>query len=99
MPTKQRPFQPTLVRCQVWRVYQKGLETWILGLLQPVFDTYIGEDVGPGILKRIKIMELQLNHEAPVFSDMQRRNSRKDSDLNCIFSVRLLPRSTFSAQS
>ena len=73
---------------KVWRVYQKGLEEWIADLLQPVFDTYINEEDGPSILRRIRIAEFHLNHEAPVFQDMQRRTSRKDSDLNGIFSVR-----------
>ena len=28
---------------KAWRVYQRGLEKWIAGLLQPVFDNLIAE--------------------------------------------------------
>lgn len=73
---------------KIWRVYQRGLETWISGLLQPVFDSYINVDTNPAILKRIRIARFTLNHEPPVFESMQRRNSRKESDLNGVFSVR-----------
>lgn len=73
---------------KIWRVYQRGLETWISGLLQPVFDNYINEDSNPAILQRIRIARFTLNHEPPVFESMQRRNSRKESDLNGVFSVR-----------
>lgn len=73
---------------KIWRVYQRGLEKWIGNLLQPVFDTYINEDTPPAILKRIRIAQFTLNHEPPVFDNMQRRNSRKESDINGIFSVR-----------
>jgi hypothetical protein len=73
---------------KIWRVYQRGLESWISGLLQPVFDNYINEDTPPAILKRIRIARFTLNHEPPVFESMQRRNSRKESDLNGVFSVR-----------
>lgn len=73
---------------KIWRVYQRGLETWISGLLQPVFDSYINADTNPAILKRIRIARFTLNHEPPVFESMQRRNSRKESDLNGVFSVR-----------
>ena len=73
---------------KVWRVYQRGLETWIANLLQPVFDTYINDETPPKILKRIRIARFTLNHEPPVFDHMQRRNSRKESDINGIFNVR-----------
>ena len=73
---------------KIWRVYQRGLENWISGLLQPVFDTYINDDTPPTILRRIRIARFTLNHEPPVFDSMQRRNSRKESDLNAVCSVR-----------
>ena len=73
---------------KVWRVYQRGLEAWFTDLLQPVFDTYINAETPPAILKRIRIAQFALNHEAPVLSDMQRRNSRKESDINGIVGIR-----------
>jgi hypothetical protein len=73
---------------KVWRVYQRGLEKWISELLQPVFDTYINDDTQPAILKRIRIEKFALNHEAPVLSKMQRKNSRKENDINGVFGIR-----------
>mmetsp|Transcript_14128 Transcript_14128/g.36259 ORF Transcript_14128/g.36259 Transcript_14128/m.36259 type:complete len:909 (-) Transcript_14128:219-2945(-) len=65
---------------KMWRVYQRGLERWIVDLLQPVIDSLI-DDLTPRPLRRLKILEFTLDHEAPTFSNMRRRNSRKDSDL------------------
>lgn len=73
---------------KIWRVYQRGLENWISDLLQPVFDTYINDDTPPTILRRIRIARFTLNHEPPLFDSMQRRNSRKESDVSGVFSVR-----------
>jgi Ca2+-dependent lipid-binding protein len=39
-------------------------------------------------LQRLRIMEFTLDHEAPYFSNMRRRTSRKDSDLNGVVDVR-----------
>ncbi|EIE26036.1 hypothetical protein COCSUDRAFT_61028 [Coccomyxa subellipsoidea C-169] len=38
--------------------------------------------------KRLRILEFTIDHEAPYFSKMRRRTSRKDSDLNGIVDVR-----------
>lgn len=42
----------------------------------------------PRILKRLRILEFTLDHEAPYFSNMRRRTSRRDSDLNGVVDVR-----------
>jgi hypothetical protein len=73
---------------KVWRVYQCGLENWFAELLQPVFDTYINDETQPVILKRIRIEKFALNHEAPVLSNMSRKNSRKENDINGVFGIR-----------
>jgi hypothetical protein len=49
-------------------------------LLQP--------DSSPAWLLRLRIVELTLDHEAPYFSNMRRRNSRKDSDLTGVVDLR-----------
>lgn len=42
----------------------------------------------PAKLQRLKIVELTLDHEAPYFSNMRQRNSRKDSDLTGVVDIR-----------
>jgi hypothetical protein len=42
----------------------------------------------PRFVQRLRIVELTLDHEAPYFSNMRRRNSRKDSDLNGVVDLR-----------
>ena len=73
---------------QMWRVYQRGLERWLADLLQPVFDNLVAEMAVPRFVQRLRILEFTLDHEAPTFSQMRRRSSRKDSDLNGVVSVR-----------
>lgn len=73
---------------KAWRVYQRGLERWTVGLLQPVFDKLVRDGSVPKLLQRLRIVELTFDHEAPYFSNMRRRTSRKDSDMNCIADLR-----------
>eukprot|EP00879_Flechtneria_rotunda_P007959 GHRR01008338.1.p1 GENE.GHRR01008338.1~~GHRR01008338.1.p1 ORF type:complete len:1287 (+),score=597.52 GHRR01008338.1:548-4408(+) len=73
---------------KIWRVYQRGLERWITDLLQPVFDGLVQAGSLPTWLLRLRIVELTLDHEAPYFSNMRRRNSRKDSDLTGVVDLR-----------
>jgi hypothetical protein len=42
----------------------------------------------PAFVQRLRIVEFTLDHEAPYVSNMRRRNSRKDSDLNGVVDVR-----------
>ena len=73
---------------KAWRVYQRGLERWLADLLQPVFDNLVAEGMVPRFVQRLRIAEFTLDHEAPYFSHMRRRNSRKDSDLTGVVDVR-----------
>ena len=75
-------------KLQMWRVYQRGLERWLADLLQPVFDNLVAEVAVPRFVQRLRILEFTLDHEAPTFSQMRRRSSRKDSDLNGVVNVR-----------
>lgn len=73
---------------KAWRVYQRGLERWLAGLLQPVFDNVVKSKVVPTFVQKLKITEFTLDHEAPYFTNMKRRSSRKDSDLTGVVDVR-----------
>ena len=73
---------------QAWRVYQRGLERWFASLLQPVFDGLVADGQVPRFVQRLRILEFTLDHEAPSFSSMRRRTSRKDSDLNGVVDLR-----------
>lgn len=42
----------------------------------------------PTFVLRLRILDLTFDHEAPCFSNMRRRPSRKDSDLNGVVDVR-----------
>lgn len=37
---------------QAWRVYQRGLERWIIDLLQPVFDGLVKDGAVPRFVQR-----------------------------------------------
>lgn len=39
-------------------------------------------------MQRLRILEFTIDHEAPYFSKMRRRTSRRDSDLNGVVDVR-----------
>lgn len=39
-------------------------------------------------VQRLRILEFTIDHEAPYFSNMRRRTSRRDSDLNGVVDVR-----------
>lgn len=73
---------------QAWRVYQRGLERWLSGLLQPLFDNLVANGKVPTFVLRLRILDLTFDHEAPCLSNMRRRTSRKDSDLNAVVDVR-----------
>lgn len=73
---------------KAWRVYQRGLERWLADLLQPVFDNLCNDGSVPSFVHRLRILEFTLDHDAPYFSNMRRRTSRKDSDLNGVVDVR-----------
>ncbi|KAL6760842.1 hypothetical protein V8C86DRAFT_1006047 [Haematococcus lacustris] len=73
---------------KAWRVYQRGLERWIIDLLQPVFDGLVKDGSVPRFVQRLRVVELTLDHEAPCFSNMKRRHSRKDSDLHGVVDLR-----------
>jgi hypothetical protein len=73
---------------KIWRVYQRGLERWFTGLLQPVFDGLVRAGSVPRLVQRLRVVEFTLDHEAPYVSNMRRRTSRKDSDLTGVVDLR-----------
>ena len=64
-------------RAQMWRVFQRGMERWLADLLQPVFDNLVADKMVPRFVQRLRILEFTIDHEAPYFSNMRRRTSRK----------------------
>ncbi|KAK9822688.1 hypothetical protein WJX81_000906 [Elliptochloris bilobata] len=73
---------------KMWRVFQRGMERWLADLLQPVFDNLVADRMVPRFVQRLRILEFTIDHEAPYFSNMRRRTSRRDSDLNGVVDVR-----------
>lgn len=69
-------------------MYQRGLERWFSGLLQNLFDSLVEKGKVPTFVQRLRVLELTFDHEAPCLSNMRRRPSRKDSDLNGVVDVR-----------
>ena len=61
----------------MWRVFQRGMERWLADLLQPVFDNLVADRMVPRFVQRLRILEFTIDHEAPYFSNMRRRTSRK----------------------
>lgn len=61
----------------MWRVYQRGIERWLADLLQSLFDLLVSEQMVPAFVQRLRILEFTLDHEAPYFTNMRRRTSRK----------------------
>ena len=47
-----------------------------------------GSDRSDAHVQRLRILEFTIDHEAPYFSRMRRRTSRRDSDLNGVVDVR-----------
>ncbi|CAG9462662.1 unnamed protein product [Pedinophyceae sp. YPF-701] len=72
---------------KLWRVYLLGLEGWLMGRLQTVFD-WVVRDFAPKWIRGVKVAKFTLDHEPPLFSDMRRRISRRDSDLCGVVDVR-----------
>ena len=51
---------------KMWRVYQRGLESWFQRLLQGVFDM-VTKRFTPTWLRRMRIAEFTLDYEPPLF--------------------------------
>lgn len=73
---------------KVWRVYQRNLEAWFANMLQLVLDNVLKKIEKPLLIRRVEVSEFYLDHEPPLFRNMSRRTSRKDSDLNGVFDLR-----------
>ena len=53
-----------------------------------MFDRVVEQGRVPRFVQRLKIVELDFDHEAPRFSNLRRRSTRKDSDLSALVDVR-----------
>ena len=54
----------------------------------PVFSICTAAEEKTVCMQRLRILEFTIDHEAPYFSKMRRRTSRRDSDLNGVVDVR-----------
>lgn len=72
---------------KIWRVYQLNLERWFRRLLSPVINKG-ATNKRPNLIRSLTVEKFTLDHEPPLFYNMSRRTSRKDSDLNCVVDVR-----------
>ncbi|PKA65187.1 Synaptotagmin-3 [Apostasia shenzhenica] len=66
-----------MVLAKLWKVYQPGIENWIIGLLQPVIDDL----KKPGYVQRVQIKQFSLGDEPLSVRNVERRTSRRVNDL------------------
>lgn len=66
-----------MVLGKLWKVYQPGIENWIIGLLQPVIDNLRK----PGYVRRVEIKQFSLGDEPLSVRNVERRTSRRINDL------------------
>lgn len=52
-----------MIITQIWRVYQRGLERWVIDLLQPTLDGLVTDRTVPAVVQRLRIVELTFDHE------------------------------------
>jgi hypothetical protein len=66
-----------MVLGKLWKVYQSGIENWIVGLLQPVIDNL----QKPDYVQRVEIKQFSLGDEPLSVRNVERRTSRRINDL------------------
>ncbi|XP_078448528.1 synaptotagmin-2-like [Wolffia australiana] len=62
---------------KLWKVYQGGIENWIIGLLQPVIDGL----KKPDYVQRVEIKQFSLGNDPLSVRNVERRTSRRANDL------------------
>lgn len=66
-----------MVLGKLWKVYRLGLESWLVGLLQPLIDNL----QKPAYVERVEIKQFYLGDEPISVRSVQRRASRRTNDL------------------
>ena len=66
-----------MVLGKLWKVYQEGIENWIIGLLQPVIDGLNK----PEYVQRVEIKQFSLGNDPLSVRNVERRTSRRANDL------------------
>ncbi|CAH9138274.1 unnamed protein product [Cuscuta epithymum] len=66
-----------MVLGKLWKVYQDGIESWIIGSLQPVIDDL----KKPDYVERLEIKQFSLGAEPLSVRSVDRRTSRRVNDL------------------
>ncbi|EFJ10603.1 integral membrane single C2 domain protein [Selaginella moellendorffii] len=66
-----------MVLGKLWKIYRRGLETWLVGLLQPLIDNLHK----PSYVRRVVIQHFHLGDEPLTVRSVERRTSRRANDL------------------
>ncbi|WOH13149.1 hypothetical protein DCAR_0832658 [Daucus carota subsp. sativus] len=66
-----------MVLAKLWKVYKPGLESWLVGLLQPVIDDL----KKPNYVERVEIKQFSLGDEPLSVRNVERKTSRRVNDL------------------
>ncbi|MCO5569737.1 hypothetical protein L7F22_023452 [Adiantum nelumboides] len=75
--TKESVEWVNMVLGKLWKVYRLGLESWLVGLLQPLIDNL----QKPAYVERVQIKQFYLGDEPISVRSVQRRASRRSNDL------------------
>lgn len=77
MKKKESVEWVNMVFGKLWKVYRLGLESWLVGLLQPLIDNL----QKPDYVKRVQIKRFDLGDEPISIRSVERRTSRRANDL------------------
>ena len=66
-----------MVLGKLWKVYRMSLETWIVGLLQPLIDNL----QKPSYVEKVEIKQFYLGDEPISVRSVERRASRRANDV------------------
>lgn len=77
MKKKESVEWVNMVLGKLWKVYRLGLESWLVGLLQPLIDNLHK----PDYVSRVQIKRFDLGDEPISIRSVERRTSRRVNDL------------------
>eukprot|EP00250_Pteridium_aquilinum_P003716 c14018_g1_i1 orf=116-2362(+) len=77
MKKKESVEWVNMVLGKLWKVYRLGLESWLVGLLQPLIDNL----QKPDYVSRVQIKRFELGDEPISVRSVERRTSRRANDL------------------
>ncbi|MCO5548298.1 hypothetical protein L7F22_001755 [Adiantum nelumboides] len=77
MKKKESVEWVNMVFGKIWKVYRLGMESWLVGLLQPLIDNL----QKPDYVSRVQIKRFDLGDEPISIRSVERRTSRRVNDL------------------